>query len=216
MSHERILSLALASLCAYVFSGADSHEAGLAEEFAAPELRLEIRADHPAPVRVEPFALEDQFGDAHNYTFPKARVSVLLFADKAGSEQVEGWVLPLYDRYQNRIDIDGVADLSAVPSLMRGVVRFFFKRNAKRPIMLDWDGTVTSNFACTAGRANVFVVDTEGIVSFRYAGGADPKSIEAVCLAVDRAVHPVEKRSLPNSPLAGEPAAQSRGDSDSQ
>jgi len=59
--------------------------------------------------KAEPFTLEDQSGDRHEYTFPMSKVSVLLVADKEGSKQVEGWVAPLHERYRKRIDIDGIA-----------------------------------------------------------------------------------------------------------
>ena len=69
------------------------------------------RTDAPAPG----FDLQDQFGKLHQVAFPKARVSVLTLADRAGSEQLEGWVRPLYERYRDTIDIHGVAKLDGVP-----------------------------------------------------------------------------------------------------
>ncbi|MBX7259709.1 MAG: hypothetical protein K1Y02_25360, partial [Candidatus Hydrogenedentes bacterium] len=106
------------------------------------------------------FTLEDQFGKAHTYAFPKDKVSVLLFADREGSEQIEGWVRPLYDKYRNAIDVDGVALLKGVPEWMRGTVRFLFRKQAAHPVMMDWTGETTEQFDCRAKVASVFVVDT--------------------------------------------------------
>ena len=146
-----------------------------------------------------PFALDDQYGERHQYAFPKSKASVLLFADKEGSKHVEGWVVQLHKQYADRVDIDGIADVSAVPTLMRGVVRFFFKRNSERPIMLDWEGAVAADYACTAAQVNVFVVSADGTIEYRHVGEATPESIADVCRAVDRLLDPAALEKTPNT-----------------
>lgn len=144
-------------------------------------------APEDGPTRhVSPFTLEDQFGTTHTYTFPRTKVSVLLLADKDGSKQVKSWVIPLHERYGDKVDVDGVAELSAVPVLMRGIVRFFFKRNSERPIMMDWEGGVTEAFEPTPGVVNVYVIDTSGQVVCEHSGEATSDTLAKVTDAVDR------------------------------
>lgn len=80
----------------------------------------------PSPLNMtEPaaeFSLKDQFSATRNYSFPRAKVSVLLFSDREGFEQLEGWIRPLVERFDNRVDVQGVAVLSSVPRLARPAV----------------------------------------------------------------------------------------------
>lgn len=138
-----------------------------------------------AVVQAPAFTLEDQFGDAHTYSYPRSRIAVLVLADKAGSKQVEGWVVPLYDRYGDRVDIDGVAELQAVPEALRGIVRFFFRRNSDRPIMMDWEGSVTDALKPIPRVANVYVVDHGGAIVIKASGEAAPESLAPVISSVD-------------------------------
>jgi hypothetical protein len=62
----------------------------------------------------------------------------VFFTDYTGSGQFEDWIRPLYDRYQKTIGIYGVADLSAVPGFMRGLVYRAFRTQLQYPIMFDW------------------------------------------------------------------------------
>jgi hypothetical protein len=49
------------------------------------------------------FTLKDQHGSWRVYGFPQETVRVVFFADSTGSEQLEDWIRPLYDRYQQTI-----------------------------------------------------------------------------------------------------------------
>ena len=127
---------------------------------------LPARAKAPAPG----FELHDQYGRLHRVAFPKARVSVLAFADRAGSEQLEGWVRPLYERYRDAIDIHGVARLAGVPPALRGMLRAIFRRSVNYPVMMDWTGAVSTDYGYEARVANVVVLAPDGRVEYRFNG----------------------------------------------
>ncbi len=145
-----------------------------------------MQAASAATAHAAGFTLEDQFGKPHTYEFPKEKVSVLLFADREGSEQIEGWVRPLYAKYRDTIDVDGVALLKGVPELMRGTIRFLFRKQVDRPIMMDWSGEATEQYDCHAKEANVFVVDSLGRIVFATYGKATEERISQVEDVVDR------------------------------
>ena len=70
-----------------------------------------------APVeKLSDFELTDQDSKPRAYRFPKAKVTVMTVADHKGSDQLAPWIQRLYDRYEKRIDIDGVADVSMIRS----------------------------------------------------------------------------------------------------
>ena len=139
------------------------------------------RTDAPAPG----FDLQDQFGKLHQIAFPKARVSVLAFADRAGSEQLEGWVRPLYERYRDTIDIHGVAKLTGVPPALRGMVRAIFRRNLDYPVMMDWTGAVSTNYRCEARVANVVVLSPAGRIEYRFNGKTSPAELKQCFERID-------------------------------
>lgn len=138
--------------------------------------------------RAPEFELRDQYGNTEAYRFPNGRVNVLIFGDRKGSGQIEAWVRPLYDRYQNRVNIKGIAALSSVPSLARGMVTRIFKSQVKYSVLLDWTGDVTKSYGYESGKANVFVVAPSGEILLRINGAATQQGLDQVKAQVSRAL----------------------------
>ena len=125
------------------------------------------------------FALKDQHDKTRVYRFPQETISVVFFADYTGSGQLEDWIRPLYDRYQQSIGIYGVADLSAVPGFMRGLVARAFRTQLQYPVMFDWHGTVSRSYEAQSGQANLYLIDTQGRVVLQLVGAVSPESCNA-------------------------------------
>jgi peroxiredoxin len=132
------------------------------------------------------FELRDQFGKTLRYSFPKERVSVLTFGDRKGSTQIEGWVRPIYDRYQNRVDLHGVAVLTSVPSLFHGFARRQFRKQVKYPVLLDFKGDVARGYGYEKDKANVLVIDRDGRIALKITGAATGDGLSRVYGEVDR------------------------------
>jgi hypothetical protein len=137
------------------------------------------------PARAPEFELKDQYGQALAYRFPARQVSVLIFGDREGAGQIEGWVRPLYERYGERVSIRGVAVLSSVPAFMRPVVRGIFKSRVKYPVLLDWRGDVTKSYGYESKRANVFVIGTDGAIILKLVGAASGEGLRQVQARLD-------------------------------
>ena len=118
------------------------------------------------------FELEDQFKKKFSFKFPAKKVTVFVFGDRKGSEQIEGWVRPLYEKHTDKIEIYGIAELSAVPGIAKGFVRNLIKSKSKNSIMLDWSGKVSKDFGSETEKANVFVVSKEGEIIAEKRGAA--------------------------------------------
>lgn len=136
------------------------------------------------------FTLKDQYQTAHHYRFPRPKTSVLIFADYAGSSQLENWIRPLYEHYRDTIAIDGVADLSSVPKLLRGMVRAAFRDRLARPVMLDWSGAVSTDYHYQQGGAHLFVIDPHGRILLSVVGAISDAKRQRVQDAIDRQLHP--------------------------
>src|SRR5262245_55572096 len=87
-----------------------------------------------APACIE---LADQFEQLQKLAFPNTNVTVLLLADRKGSAQIPGWVEPVSKRFGKRVEVRGIADVSAVPRLLRGSVRLTFRKDFTYPVMMD-------------------------------------------------------------------------------
>ncbi len=132
------------------------------------------------------FELKDQYDKKLAYAFPRQKVSVLVFGDRKGSEQIESWVRPLYDRYKDRIDQNGVAVLNSVPALMRGIVRQIFKSQVKYPVLLDWTGSVSRAYEYQSGKANLIVIDRSGQIVYCAYGAASEPELARIYTQIDK------------------------------
>jgi peroxiredoxin len=131
------------------------------------------------------FSLKDQYGKELSYNFPKEKVSILAFADKKGAEQLEAWIRPLYEKYTDRIDIHGVAELSIVPAIARGIVRGIMKKDVKYSVLLDWEGKVSKSYKYQKKQANIFIIDKNGFIVHKEIGAADEPRLAKLFQTID-------------------------------
>jgi len=142
-----------------------------------------------APVAVlKDFALTDQDAKTRSYRFPKSKVTVMTVADHKGSDQLAPWIQRLHDRYEKRIDIDGVADVSMIPKPFHAMFRAAFRKQLSYSVMLDWDGAVVKQFAYTRGVANLFVIDRDGRIVKRLSGPLSTSAERELTREIERAL----------------------------
>ncbi|HMO63659.1 MAG TPA: hypothetical protein PKE47_00260 [Verrucomicrobiota bacterium] len=135
------------------------------------------------------FRLSDQFGAEHRIEFPRSRPLLLVVGDRRGSEEVGGWVPPLKERWAHGADIVGVADVSAVPGVLRGRVTAGIRKELPDwPLLLDFEGRVTAGLPSVRRAANVFLVTTNGMVAAAASGPADAAKLAALAARVDTVV----------------------------
>ena len=155
---------------------------------------IAVHADESSePILLTEITLQDQHKDEYAIEFPTDHVVVFVLADRKGSDDVEPWVRALYERYEDTIQIEGVALVSAVPKPLRGIVRALFKNNVPKPIMLDWDGSTCDQFGYKNGAVETYVVDPEGEVILSKRGPCDDKKLTAVCAEIDAAIEAIEE-----------------------
>ena len=136
------------------------------------------------------FALKDQFGNEFSFKFPREKVTIFAFADKNGSEQLEEWIRPLIERYSakdaDKIEIAGIAELSSVPGIAKGVVRNLIRKKSERPVMLDWNGDVSKSYNYEKDKANLVLVDRQGNIIARETGAANATRLAKFYREIDR------------------------------
>ena len=143
-----------------------------------------------APAANTPASLElsDQFEAPQRLSFPATGITLLTIADRQGSEQIEGWVTPVKQRFGGRIDIRGIADVSSVPAPLRSMVRKRFQKLQTHPVMMDWEGIAVKRFAPAAGKANILVLDSHGKTLARLSGEANASALQNLNGVIERAL----------------------------
>lgn len=152
---------------------------------AAKVVKPKIDAPASEKVKAAAFELEDQFGKKLAIKFPSEKITVLVFGDRGGAEQIEGWVRPLYGKYTDKIEIHGIAELSAVPWIAKGVVRGTIKSRSKTPVMLDWSGKVSKDYGSQGEKANLFVVSKDGYILAEKRGAATAAELADLHKVID-------------------------------
>lgn len=134
--------------------------------------------------RCAEFELKDQFDQVHAIKFPSTKPILLTVADKKGSEGIAGWAHPLGEKFGERIQISGLADMSAVPRPLRGFVQGKFKKAITYPTMLDWEGKISGGFKYEKNRPNIYLVARDGRVLRYFSGEADAQRLEELMTAM--------------------------------
>lgn len=137
-------------------------------------------AQQSAADKASEFELKDQYNKTYALKFPKDKATVLVFGDREGAKQIESWVRPLVEKYADKIDIQGAAELSAVPGLAQGIVRRIMKNQVKYSVMLDWSGAVSKSYGYQKGKANLFVIDKNGKIIAKATGAATKGELENI------------------------------------
>ena len=132
------------------------------------------------------FTLTDQDGQARAVAYPNDKVSVFVVADQKGASQIAGWITPLYQRYENRIEISGIAALPGIPPPFQSLFRREFKKRLTYPVMLDWSGEVARSFGYQKERAQLFVIGKNGRVAVSLSGAASEQALADVFTEIDR------------------------------
>jgi hypothetical protein len=144
-----------------------------------------------APACIE---LPDQFEKPQKLSFPKTNLTVLTIADRKGSEQIAGWVEPVAKKFGPRVDVRGIADVSAVPRLLRGTVRSAFRKEQSYPVMMDWSGVVVAKFSPKEDMTTVLLIDGSGKILRRYEGKAKATETQELCILIEQLLPPQETK----------------------
>lgn len=136
--------------------------------------------------RAESFGLKDQNNKYVEVNFPSDRPVVLIFGDRKGSDQIDGWSKPIYSDFSDSVYVFGIASLSGVPSYAQGLVRRLIKRQTAFPVLLDWGGKVSKTFGYPKDKALLVLLDRDGTVITTRSGPATTSEIDAVKAEINK------------------------------
>jgi len=156
-------------------------------------LGIQATALTNAPACIE---LPDQFEKAQKLSFPNTNLTVLTIADRKGSEQIAGWIEPVAKRFGPQVDVRGIADVSAVPRLLRGTVRSAFRKEQSHPVMMDWSGAVVKKFSPKADVTTLLLIDGQGKILHRFEGAAKAADTQELCKLIEQLLPPKEAKAI--------------------
>lgn len=139
----------------------------------------------PPPIVLKPFELRDQLGETHRTGFPRPRPLLLVAGDRQGGEAVEAWIPILKRHWDGRADIVGVAALRGIPRMFHQRIADSIRRSQSRPVLLDFDGSVTGQLPHTRRVANVYIIDPDGRLMAHVSGAPDPDAVGVLDAAFD-------------------------------
>ena len=142
-----------------------------------PVVQTAVAVTNRPPTVVGEFVGKDQFGADFKLATPFAKPLVITLADQRGAAQTDGWVGPLASKFGDRISFLAVADVSAVPSGMREMIRSKFREKYSRPTLMDWSGETSKRLNAVRRRCNVYIVAPDGKVVAMHRGEADEASL---------------------------------------
>jgi len=119
--------------------------------------------------------LGDQFDSLYSDEDFRGKILVLIGSDRGGSEYNGRWGAAIYndlegDPIRERVSWLGVADVSNVPSFMRGFVRGFFPKEKEEWVALDWEGLFPETYWFEEDMSNILVFDQSGRLVYRGTG----------------------------------------------
>lgn len=139
-----------------------------------------------AQSKVANFGLKNQNDQYVEVNFPSDKPVILIFGDRKGAGQIEGWSKPLYAKHGDDAYIFGVASLSGVPGYARGLVRRLIKRQTGYSVLLDWGGTVADSFGYEKEKALIVVVGRDGSVVSKQSGPATEAGLRGVKSEIEK------------------------------
>ncbi len=120
------------------------------------------------------FKLEDRDGKMRTEKEFKGKPLIAFASDKGGSKysdaRITGIQTGLKEKEGTRpAAVLAVADLSAIPSLMRGAVKRVLPKPEKLSLILDWEGVFDKAYGFKENKCNILVFSNSGVLMFQGA-----------------------------------------------
>lgn len=130
------------------------------------------------------FSFNDQYTEPMvlKPEFPKPMIVTV--ADKDGSDQLIEWIEPLTKEFGKTVSFFPIADLRAVPGLLKGMVRRSFKKRFEYDIAMDWDGVAVKQLSTKAGHANLILLNRQGKIVTSVHGPVSEENLSTMVKAI--------------------------------
>ena len=122
------------------------------------------------------FTIKDQYDHDVQLSSLRGKTVLLIYGDRLGSDYMSDWSDAVRKSgAASTVNIVNIANLRAVPSLMRGFVKRQFTKSdtpgkPNAPVLLDWDAGLAKIYGFTEDLTNVYLIDEKGILRYTACG----------------------------------------------
>lgn len=135
------------------------------------------------------FTMEDQFEKSWSWTAAfRGRPTVLVMSDRSGSEFITAWTSTLSKQYAKSVSFVAMADVSAAPFFIKGLLRSKFREAYSNSILMDWDGDVFEHYHVQDGVPNVLYISPDGVVRLHVWGKGSQAEVSSFTRELDRLI----------------------------
>jgi hypothetical protein len=145
-----------------------------------------LTAFTPTTTRFPGFTLEDQYERRWRHNDFKTALVVYVISDRSGYSYSTNWTQPLVTEFGSRVRFVPIADVRGVPGFLKSYIRKRFKEEFKYPVLLDWEGVVTTRIDIRSGYPNLAIVDDKGMIQHLTAGKGTATQIESFRTQLNR------------------------------
>ncbi len=139
------------------------------------------------------FELKDQFDRSYSQNSFEDNIIILLGADRQGSQYTNSWGTILADSLRkydvlDEVEFVALADLRAVPRLMRGMIKGYFPDDKNDWVLMDWEGRFPIAYDFESDHCNILIFNKNKKLIFQtsvteYDENVADKAISAVLQA---------------------------------
>lgn len=135
------------------------------------------------------FTMEDQFEKSWSWSAAyRGKPTVLVMSDRSGSEFITAWTNPLTKQYAKRVSFVAMADVSAAPFFIKGLLRSKFREAYTNSILMDWDGDAFEHYHVQDGVPNVLYISPDGVVRLHVWGKGSQGEVSSFTRELDRLI----------------------------
>ncbi len=128
--------------------------------------------------KVPAYTVEDQNERSWKLSNFSDKPVLYVLCDLEAYDHVDNWTKELVPRYKSKIHFVPVADVSAVPGLMKGYIRGKFKDEFDYPILMDWEGVLVKALRMKPGFPTLVITKADGTMTYHAWGKGTKKQIE--------------------------------------
>ena len=143
----------------------------------------------PTGSKAPAWSLKDANDTAYDSSHFTGKTVLLIGGDKNSQDTNSAWASRAKSACGSELTGLGLADVSAVPKLLRGYYRSHLRADATRmgvPLLLDWDGSVAKSFHFKADVSNVFLIGPDNSIDYTASGPPTDEEIKQLCAAAGR------------------------------
>ena len=118
------------------------------------------------------FELQDQFEKIYTNNDYRGSIFIVIGSNSSGRKYNPIWSAAIHNELKDepvfeKIKMNGIANLSAVPFFLKGFIRNKFPKDPEKWILMDWKGKFSKAYHMKPGVSNILIFNVGGQLVFQ-------------------------------------------------